>query len=258
MPRDLLKWAVPCLVVALAAGCGGARRERLEAQLLGADQVYRTAVAAIEARDLAKAKRLLEGIEYSRDDRVRLEPLVRLRLADISFYTGTGLSLIDARSMYLNFVTLYTDHPLAPYAQLQAGVCSLRQANHPARDQTETEQAIVDLRRVRLQYPDSPYAVAAEDRIEQAQSTLAEHEFVVGKFYLKRGAYAAAISRFEGILERFPAYPHRDRLLFHLGKALVLGEKPQEARIHLERLQREYPAGDWAREADVLIARLAS
>ena len=136
-------------------------------------------------------------------------------------------------------------------------VCSLRQANHPSRDQTETQQAIVDLRRVRQQYPDSPYAVAAEDRIAQAESTLAEHEFVVGRFYLKRGAYPAAISRFERILERFPSYPNRDRLLYHLGKALIMGEKPDEARIHLERLQREFPAGDWAKEADVLIARLA-
>ena len=49
---------------------------------------------------------------------------MRIGVADATFYQGHDLALIDARNLYLDFVTLNADHELAPYAQFQAGICS--------------------------------------------------------------------------------------------------------------------------------------
>ena len=244
------------VLVSLMVGCAGRKDAVFQNEFRDAAVVYQEAMTLIYARNLTKAKRLLEGIQYTRENRTELEPLVRLRLADVSFYSGNNLSLIDARSMYLNFVTLYTDHDQAPYAQMQAGIASLLQANHPTRDQSESLQAIFDLRQVQVQFPDSPFSVAANDRINEAESTLAEHDFIVGQFYLKRGAYGAAFARFQNILETYPRYNHREKLLFHLGKALVLDEKNDEGRIYLDRVQREFPAGEFDKECQSLLARI--
>ena len=68
---------------------------------------------------------------------------------------GLALAYIDARQLYLDFVTLYGDHERAPYAQFQAGVCALAQANQPSKDQSQTYAAFADLRADRYDRPGS-------------------------------------------------------------------------------------------------------
>lgn len=240
----------------LAPACASkreAKKER-EAQFLTASSLYQAARAEFEKRNLRKARTLLEKIQFSGDDRQTLEPLVRLLLADATFYLGDDLSLIEARSKYLDFVTLYGDHPLAPYAQFQSGICSLRQAANPSRDQSETAVAITDLRDVVRRYPDSPFAGAAKEALARAETNLAEHEFLVGRFYLQKRKYRAATARFRGLMESYPRYEHREKLYFHMGKALLLGESVSEGKSWLDRLLADYPQGEYAKRAKELLA----
>lgn len=236
--------------------CASKRNERKqrEAGFLTASSLYQSARVEFERRNLRKARTLLEKIQFSGEDRQTLEPLVRLLLADSTFYLGDDLSLIEARSKYLDFVTLYGDHALAPYAQFQAGVCSLRQAANPSRDQSETAVAIADLRDVIRRFPESPFALAAKDALVRAETNLAEHEFLVGRFYLQKRKYRAATARFRGLMETYPHYEHREKLYFHMGKALLLGESVSEGKSWLDRLLADYPRSEYAKEAKSLLA----
>ena len=254
--------AVLVVVVGLLAlpACASKRKAKKEqeAQFLTASSLYQAAKAEFEKRNLRKARTLLEKIQFSGDDRQTLEPLVRLLLADATFYLGDDLSLIEARSKYLDFVTLYGDHPLAPYAQFQAGVCSLKQAANPARDQSETAVAITDLRDVVRRYPESPFAAASKEALVRAETNLAEHEFLVGRFYLQKRKYRAATARFRGLMDTYPHYEHREKLYFHLGKALLLGESVSEGKSCLDRLLADYPESRYAKEAKALLAEETS
>jgi outer membrane protein assembly factor BamD len=242
------------LLVALAAlllpatGCGKKRAQR-QGVFVDARLLYEEAKGYLDQRNLRKTKLTLERIQYTVDNRAELEPLVRLMLADVSFFEASTLALIDARAQYLDFVTLYTDHPRAPYAQLQAGVCSLEMANDPSRDQSEIRQAMDDLRDVVNRYPDSDYARAARDKLAEAQTGLAEHEFIVGQFYLKRGAYEAAAGRFRLALERYPRYRNKDKVYFHMGKARLLAGSDVEARLYFDKLFTDHPTSEWTAEA---------
>ena len=168
--------AAMCLLALLGAGCAKRKAPQDQTQLTPDDQ-YRKARELLERRKADQAVEVLQSIDfrYSGQDRARLEPLVRLGVADATFYKGSTLDLIDARSLYLEFVTLFGDHPLAPYAQFQSGVCSLEQASHPSKDQSQTLSAFTDLREVGRRYPRSRYAIAARDMIRRAESSLAEH-----------------------------------------------------------------------------------
>jgi hypothetical protein len=148
----------------VSGGACSSRRHKAAspAVLLPPEDAYRSALEMIEARKLRKAKTTLENVQYTAESRGTIEPLVQLVLADLMFFgPGDVVSLIEARSKYLDFVTLYGEHPKAPYAQYQAGVCSLRQVAHATRDQTQTQTAISDFLEVTRRYPDSPYAIAA-------------------------------------------------------------------------------------------------
>jgi outer membrane protein assembly factor BamD len=244
------------LCASLATGCAARReRSRAEARIVDPVALYQRGIEEIARGRHTRAKTFLDRIQYSPEGRAGLEPLVRLALADLAFYTGDDLSLIDARSKYLDFVTLYGDHPKAPYAQVQAGICSLEQANSPTRDQSQTRVAINDLREVERRYPQSPYVRAAGDLIVRAESNLAEHDFLVGKFYFKRRAWISAADRFRGILDRYPRYAEKEKVYFELGQTLLRMNNPTEAELYLGRLVDAYPNGRYAAEARRLLGR---
>lgn len=243
------RFVLAIVLASLATSCAGSRRDRMrENEAMTSQMAYAKATAELAERDLRKARQTLERIRFGAADR-DLEPLVKLALADATFYLGDDLSLIEARSKYLDFVTFYGDHPRAAYAQFQAGICSLRQVEDPSRDQTQTRIAIEDLREVERRYPASVYAAAARDKVDQARRNLAEHEYLVGRFYLRRKEFLAAAERFRTVLDRYPTYTEKDKVYFYLGTALVRGQSDAEGRIYLEKLVTDYPSAPYVEDA---------
>lgn len=242
------------VLAAIAAGCAGTAKtpavpKGQGVEMLPAEEAYRKGTAELAERRLRKAQGTLGRAVYTGSDRTVYEPLVRLAIADATFYLGGDLELIDARAKYLDFVTLYGDHPRAPYAQFQAGVCSLKQVRDPSRDQSQTRVAIADFKEVISRFPQSPYARAAQDRIDIAERNLAEHEFLVGRFYLKRGTYRPAIERFRWVLDHYPRFEDKPKVYFHLGKSMILANSATEGRIYLDKLVTDWPGSPYEKEA---------
>ncbi len=261
MTRGLRGCVLLCVLVVVAAfpGCAARKhRKAEEAKIVGAQALYEAGMAQMARGNLRRAKVFLERIQYTSENRKDLEPLVRLAFADLAFYAGDDVSLIDARSKYLDFVTLYGDHPRAPYAQFQAGVCSLKQVNHPMRDQSQTLVAIQDLREVERRYPNSPYVHAAADLLDRAEANLAEHDYQVGRFYFKKRAYLAAADRFRSLLDKYPRFRGKERVYFYLGQALLRMNNDTEGRIYLDKLVTDYPNGEYTEEAKRLLAHANS
>ena len=256
-PRSIVLALVLALIL---AGCAG--RKKKDAASGGGESGVSSAVVTYEhgmeyltKHSLRQAKEELESIEYEpgSDIRGKIEALTRVGLADVTFYGGSSLAYIDARNLYLDFVTLYGAHPLAPYAQTQVGLCSLKQVNDPSRDQSQTHQAIADLEQVLRRWPNSPFAVAAGGFLRAARSNLAEAEFRVGRFYVKRKASTAAIERFRKIVEQFPDFLDIEKVKYHLGKALVVEGDSVEGRLILDQLVVQNPEGPYAESARKLL-----
>lgn len=249
---SLLLMSTPVLLCATAVGCAAHKKKATEAQLLSqsAEDLYRHSLELLSKGRLRQARSVLERIQYDVEQgRQEIEALARLALADATFYQVGPLALIDARNLYLDFVTLYANHPLAPYAQLQAGYCSLKQVNHPSKDQSLTEQAVTDLSEVLRRYPTSSYSGAARDLLRLAQGRLAESEFLIGQFYMQEKAYEAAIERFRRVLKDYPDYGEKDKLLFHLARALRLNHNELESRAYLDQLMADYPHSSFVDDA---------
>jgi outer membrane protein assembly factor BamD len=254
-----------CLIVLALVGLSAASRGFGAAQgrskqppksRIAAEDLYAQAIGQLNRRHFTRAKAVLEGIQFTPENRSAVEPLVRLAVADTLFYTGDTISLIDARSKYVEFVTLYGGHPRAAYAQFQAGVCSLKQIGSPTRDQSQTRAALTDLEEVEKTYAGSVYADAARGLITEAEAHLAEHEFQVGRFYMHRRAYFSAAERFRGILDRYPGCVEKQKVYLELGRALILAKNAVEGTIYLDKLVSDYPKDARATEARKLLASL--
>lgn len=243
-------------LIATTTGCEKKRQRYLiEVSRLPAREQLERGKRYIAERDLYRAKQVLQRVQYSDPAvRIEIEPLVRLALADSTFYQRKAFNLIDAQSLYQDFVTLYGDHAMAPYAQFQNGMCSYKQVINPSRDQTRTRQAISELKEVERRFPSSPYAGAAGVMVTKAEENLAEHEFMVGRFYMTKKKFNAAADRFRRTLERYPGYTEKDKLYFHLGQALLKGNNSVEARIYLDKLVTDYPEGRYIEPARKALA----
>ncbi len=250
--------ALSVLLLAAAPGCASKHKRDASAPPMAnpdlAQSLYDQGLREIASRKFRKGRQTFERIQFPASERKRLEPLVRLGIADATFFLGDDASLIEARAKYLDFVLVYGDHPRAPYAQFQAGVCSLKQVRDGSRDQSQTLTAVADFQEVVKRYPDTGYAKAARQRIDVAEANLADHEFAVGKFYLQKKKYAASAQRLRGLLDKYPRYRDRPKVYFHLGKALLLANSAAEGRLYLDKLIKDYPGNRYVKDSQRLLA----
>jgi outer membrane protein assembly factor BamD len=56
-------------------------------------------------------------------------------------------------------------------------------------------------------FPNSMYSPDARLRMQYLANTLARHELVVGRYYMRRGAYVAALNRATAVINDFPRTP---------------------------------------------------
>ena len=223
---------------------------------VSAEVQYQTARDLIAADRLAQAKTVLEQVSYTtQEERRTIEPLVRLALADTTFYQGGDLGMIDARNLYLDFVTLNGDHPRAPYAQFQAAVCSLEQISNPAKDQTMTNQTLDDFEAGRAALPELGLRRGDPAHALESEHYLAEHDYQVGRFYMKKKNYLAATDRFRHILDHYPQYERWTRSISSSAWRCSRSDNEVEARLYLDKLITDYPDGEKAAEAKDLLAK---
>jgi outer membrane protein assembly factor BamD len=241
------------LVVLSGAACSSKKKAKGAAEVLSAEQALTRVDDAMARHQLRKAKTILGKVQFTTEERAEYEPLVRIALADATYYLGDDLSLIEARSKYLDFVTLYADHPKAPYAQFQAGMCSVKQIYSATRDQAQTKIAIADFVNVSERWPTSDFARAARQFVSKGRDGLAEHEFIVGSFYRKKKVYDAAVDRYRDILETYPEYRQKDKVFYWLGWTLQRNRNEADARTFLDRVVTEYPQSKYAKKAHEML-----
>ena len=173
-----------------------------------------------------------------------------LLLASDSFFRSGGeANLIKAEARYRDFVNRFPTSEHAAYAQFQIGLSLARRVVKPDRDQSVSEQALVALDDVRRFYPTSTYAEQATVEMALVRNRIAEHDYLVGRFYIRFGMPYSAIQRFEGILENYADYPDQDKVLFQLCRAHVKRGAPGDAALasgYCGRLERDFPESEFA------------
>lgn len=239
-------WALTILLIAVAiAGCRSGQRE---------DPILR--LSAAEA--LAQGKELLAQKKYARardylSHAFEVEPNsptgreALLLVADAYYLQGGDSNYIQAEAKYRDYLNRFPTSDRAAYAQFQIGNSLFQRMEKPDRDQSPTHKALEAYQDLLRLYPGSEYAVQAREQIRLVRAHLAEHEFIVGHFYLRFGLPRSAAGRFEYLLENYPEYPETDKILYFLGLAYTREEKTDKARETFERLRREYPESPYIR-----------
>jgi len=238
------------LVPACASKGGTAKTDKVTQELLTQPKevLFEKGKDLLAKKKYDQARKYLNHVfETYPNEQMGREAL--LLVADSYFAQKSTTGYTEARYRYRDYLNRYPGAPRRDYARYQFALCYDKEHEKPDRDQTATREAIEQYRSLIREFPDSGYAGAARERVRQLTDLLAEHDFAIGYFYLRKGSTAAALSRFTSLEERFPEYGAKDKLYYYEGIALTRLGRKDEAGRYFQKVVQDFPKSDYAKRA---------
>lgn len=203
-PARLLLIAI--LGMTLAA-CAGNDEQRTEVQNI--TEAYAKAQESIARSNYRRGIQIFEAIQ-ARFPFSDLSRQIQLELMYAYYKSGQTEQAIDAAETFMRENPI---HPRVDYALYIQGLCyfeddpgileRLFRKDTTNRPPKELERAYASLRRLVERFPASEYAPDAEQRMLYIKNRLADYENHVADYYLRRGAYVAALNRAKAALEQY-------------------------------------------------------
>ncbi len=151
------------------------------------------------------------------------------------------------------FISLYPSADDAAYAQYLIGQSYYAQIQDISRDQTHSSKALEALQTVIDQYPESEYVEPARQKILVATDQLAAKEMDVGRYYLNKRRYLAAIGRFKTVVSDYQTTRHVEEALMRLTESYLALGLAHEAQAAAAILGHNFPQSRWYKDAYTLL-----
>jgi len=215
-----------------------------------ADKLYNEGLYMMnEKKDLKAASKKFEEVDrqhpYSEWARKSL-----LMSAYSYYQAGDYDSCIGSATRY---VTLHPGSPDAAYAQYLIAASHYDQIPDISRDQGRTEKAIAALEEVVRKYPTSEYATSAKTKLQAARDQLAGKEMAVGRYYMEKRDFTAAINRFKTVVTQYQTTRHVEEALYRLTEAYMAIGIAGEAQTAAAVLGHNFPDSRWYKDAYNLV-----
>ena len=246
MTRTLLSLLVVLLALVASACRGGAAPEDPILRLSAEESLAEGKALLAKEKHSRARPYFTHAFEVEPNSAIGREAL--LLAADTYYLEGGPANFVQSEAKYRDFLNRFPTSEQAPYVQFQIANSLAKRMEKPDRDQTVTRKALEAYQELIRLYPTSEYAGQAREQINVVQNNLAEHEFQVGRFYLRYGAPGSAALRFEFLLENYPEYTEKDKILYHLGLAYERSNRAEDARKTFDRLRAEFPESPLVRD----------
>ncbi len=234
--RPLAALAVAAVVL---AACSGTEEPTYVERPV--EELYNDAVDAVAVEDYLVASELF--LEVERQHPYSIWATKAQLMSAYSFYARGQYD--DAVLALDRFIQLHPGNRDIAYAYYLKGLSYYEQISDVGRDQRMTELALQSLSDVTRRFPETKYARDAQLKIDLTQDHLAGKEMEVGRFYLHRGQYLAAINRFRNVIDNYQSTTHTPEALHRLAEAYTaLGIEP-EARENAAVLGYNFPGNQW-------------
>ena len=151
----------------------------------------------------------------------------------------------EARDAAERYIEYYPSDEDSAYAQYIIALSYYDQIEDVGRDQQVTARALEAFKTLIVNYPNSEYVKAAELKFDLAFDHLAGKEMEVGRYYLKRQQFPAAINRFRIVVEEYQTSSYTAEALHRLVEAYLSMGLLEEAQSAGAILGYNYQATAW-------------
>ncbi|MFC3615545.1 outer membrane protein assembly factor BamD [Lutimaribacter marinistellae] len=241
------RWISAILLVLLLAACSGGGPFRQAADRTQNLEGY-TAEQIFERGEYELSQNRPDDAAWYFSEVERLYPYsdwAKRALIMQAFAFHSGKDYPESRSAAQRFIDFYPTDEDAAYAQYLLALSYYDQIDEVGRDQGLTFQALQALRTVIEVYPDSEYATSAILKFDLAFNHLAAKEMEIGRYYLRRQHYSAAINRFRVVVEDFQTTTHTAEALHRLVEAYLSLGLVNEAQTAGAILGHNYRSSEW-------------
>lgn len=224
MKPILFHFVASMLIAFILTGCAGSEEKSELLSLLGVDEKI---------------------VDTNHDTEDTYDAITLLKRGE-AFYVKE--EYIESVAEFERFLLLHPFHRMAPFSQFKLAMSYFQQLNTIDRDPGPMIKAMAAFERVVSQYPQSLYVDEAQEKMAKLKLRGLKHEFLVGHFYYRTEAYAAAIARFNKILIKEPDETLQEKTLYFLGLAhFEAGNKTSAANTFQQFLEK-YPQSDFGKK----------
>ena len=238
----------------LLSGCGsslfGGKTETVENND-PPDVIYGKAESLVDKGKFGDAARAYEEVDinhpYSQEARRAI-----LMAAYAYYKAGKYDEAIGAADRYL---TLHPGTQESDLAQNIIGMSYYDRILDPKRDQTNARKAIAAYETLLQRYPESRYAAEATNRVRILRDVMAASEMTVGRWYLRKNNYLAAINRFRVVITNYQTTEQVEEALMRLTEAYMALGIVNEAQTAAAVLGHNFPDSKWYSHAYAILGK---
>ncbi|MVA97152.1 outer membrane protein assembly factor BamD [Nitratireductor sp. CAU 1489] len=214
-----------------------------------ADTLYNQGLANLEAGRMSEAIAKFEAVDRQHP----YSEFARRAMVMHAFTNYRQGNYQDAINTGKRYVSLYPYTDDAAYAQYIVGLSYFRQIPDVTQDQKDARRTIEAMDEVITRWPESEYVEDAKTKKRFARDQLAGKEMQIGRYYLERREYVAAIKRFRLVVEAYSDTRHVEEALARLTEAYFAMGLASEAQTAAAVLGHNYPDSQWYRDSYALL-----
>ncbi len=216
---------------------------------LPVEELYNSAMDSLLVGENAKAARLFDEVERQHPYSVWASK-AQLMAAYVFYLNNKYDNAINALD---RFIQLHPGNRDIAYAHYLRAISYYEQISDIGRDQKMTRMALETLQEVVRRFPESRYARDATLKIDLARDHLAGKHMSIGRFYLKKGEYLAAINRFREVIQNYQTTTHAPEALHRLVESYLAIGVTDEAQATAAVLGYNYPGSTWYLDSYALL-----
>lgn len=243
--RSLAVSLLSALLAALAlSGCGLFPEQPDETAGWSASKIYSEAKISMNEGAYDKAVKMFEKLE-ARYPYGRYAQQAQLETAYAYYRQNEVASALAACD---RFIRMQPNHPNVDYAYYLKGLVNFNEdlgilgyvsnQDLTERDPKAARESFDAFRDLVTRFPGSKYTPDARARMSYLINAMASHQVHVANYYMRRGAYVAAVNRAQNSIKDFPDAPANEAALAVMIKSYdALGMK--DLRDDAERVMRK-------------------
>ena len=235
------------VLICLSVLCSCSSNEELPDEKLIEKELYDQAQTRLKSENFSTAIMSLQTLE----SRFPFGRYAEQAQAELIYAYFKNFEYEASRSAADRFINLHPRHPHTSYAYYIKGLSSFTDdsglfnryfvSDLSKRDMGPAQNSFDDLSEFLSRYPESKYAPHAKQRMIYLRNLMAKHEMYVADFYMKRGAYLAALGRAKYVIEHIPNTPQTPFALSVLVEAYEKLDYQELKQSNLEVLKSNFP-----------------
>jgi len=224
------------------------KEKKINLQMIDA---YKEGIKAFEEGDVLFAAKKFNDAEILFPQSVWAPRSVLM--AAYSYYSQNYYH--DSISELERFIKKYPKHERSNYAHFLLAICYYEQIIDEKKDLEPLLNAEKEFKFVIKNYPDSDFALDSKYKLDLIKDVLASKEVFLGRYYMKKEKWIAAINRFKHVVEHYDQTVYIEEAIHRLVEIHYRLGLIDEAKKYASLLGYNYQSSKWYEATYIIFNR---